>query len=535
MTTFRAGAASDVGQIRSNNQDSNLIVDAVSLYAVADGMGGHQGGEVASAIAVETLEAVITEPTVDSIVEAVKEANRRIFSRAADADELRGMGTTLVAIALVNRGEEDEEVAWVNVGDSRVYLLRDGELVQLSQDHSLVEDLRRGGQLSEEEAAVHPQRNILTRALGIDEAVQVDTDSVMPFTGDRFLLCSDGLFNEVERATIVETLTTHDDPDAAAGELVRLANQGGGRDNITCVVVDVTEDGGRSAQAAAAAAAEATTSSGGGDGGDGGDASGDGASPTATTVETPAVQGDPAVADVDPTPPAGLPLPPNGDGATSAPDGPPGQDDTAPTEALAAPVPPSGGDGHPSPANGSDGPAPAGSSDGTAGEGQSLPFGRQNEDLYADMNKAGGRHWALTVLGVIIVLALLGGGAYLAGSWWANRTYFLAADDSGTVQIYRGQPGGFLIFDPELQDSPFDVSLDGLTEPSQQQVEDESIESSSYRSAQSKLGALAEEGAQSEPPTTTESTTTTEPTSTTSTTEAPASSRPPSSSTSAPG
>jgi protein phosphatase len=137
MTTFNVGSASDVGQVRSNNQDSKLVADDVSVFAVADGMGGHQGGEVASAIAVETLEAVITEPTTASVVEAVKEANRRIFSRAADTVELRGMGTTLVAIALVNRGEDDEEVAWVNVGDSRAYLLRDGELHQLSRDHTV--------------------------------------------------------------------------------------------------------------------------------------------------------------------------------------------------------------------------------------------------------------------------------------------------------------------------------------------------------------------------------------------------------------
>ncbi|HXH56865.1 Stp1/IreP family PP2C-type Ser/Thr phosphatase, partial [Iamia sp.] len=257
MTSFRVGSASDVGQLRTNNQDSKLIADAVSVFAVADGMGGHQGGEVASAIAVETLEAVISEPTTASVVEAVKEANRRIFSRAEDTTELRGMGTTLVAIALVNQDGADEEIAWVNVGDSRVYLLRDGELHQLSRDHSLVEDLRRGGQLSEEEAAIHPQRNILTRALGIDQEVEVDSDSLLPLTGDRFLLCSDGLFNEVDPTTLVDTLTSGEDPDAVAHELVRLANAGGGRDNITCVVVDVTDDGGGATRAAATGASTA--------------------------------------------------------------------------------------------------------------------------------------------------------------------------------------------------------------------------------------------------------------------------------------
>ncbi len=290
MTTFRVGSASDVGQVRSNNQDSKLVADHVRVYAVADGMGGHQGGEVASAIAVETLEATITDPTTASVVEAVKEANRRIFSRAADTDELRGMGTTLVAIALVDQDTDGEEVTWVNVGDSRAYLLRDGELHQLSRDHSLVEDLRRGGQLSDEEAAVHPQRNILTRALGIDSEVEVDSGAVVPFRGDRFLLCSDGLFNEVDRTTLIATLSNGDDPDAVAAELVRLANAGGGRDNITVVVADVIDDGGRTERAAAVAGAAAA-----------GAASADGSDDTVgpPTAEMPAVDADAPTVDLD--------------------------------------------------------------------------------------------------------------------------------------------------------------------------------------------------------------------------------------------
>ncbi len=457
MTTFRAGAASDVGQIRSNNQDSQLIAEGSSVFAVADGMGGHQGGEVASAIAVETLEAVISEPTVESVVEAVKEANRRIFSRAADSDELRGMGTTLVAIALVDQGSDDEEIAWVNVGDSRVYLLRDGELVQLSQDHSLVEDLRRGGQLSEEEAAVHPQRNILTRALGIDEAVQVDTASVMPFTGDRFLLCSDGLFNEVDRDAIVATLASVEDPGESASELVRLANQGGGRDNITCVVVDVTDDGGRSARAAEAATAAAAAR-----------AAADEDPPpdedvTAATAEVPAAPIDPAappLTDADPTPPVGLPAVPAADEEPSA-----GGDPDA-AASFAAPVV---ADGAPPP----DPSEPLDEADGDPTRSRSsdedLPFGRSTTDLFEDLDHAGGRHWALTALGVLVVLAILLGGVYLAGSWWAGRTYYVTAQDD-QVQIFRGQPGGFLIFDPTEEAGP-DLATDDLTPSELEQVE----------------------------------------------------------------
>ncbi|HEX2575247.1 MAG TPA: Stp1/IreP family PP2C-type Ser/Thr phosphatase [Aquihabitans sp.] len=253
MTTLRAGSATDVGQVRSINQDSPLLVVASDLYGVADGMGGHQGGEVASAMAVELTERHATEPTLDSLKAAVRVANRAIFEKAGGDRDLHGMGTTLVAVQLVE-GEDGDEIAWVNVGDSRAYLLRDDRLIQLSDDHSLVEDLLRDGQITPDEAAVHPQRNILTRALGIDMDVEVDGNTVQPFTGDRFLLCSDGLFNEVSEDQMASVLRRLADPSEAAGELVRLANEGGGRDNITVVVVDVVDDGGRSAKASAAMA-----------------------------------------------------------------------------------------------------------------------------------------------------------------------------------------------------------------------------------------------------------------------------------------
>lgn len=257
MTILRAGTATDVGRVRSNNQDSHLVLGATSLYGVADGMGGHQGGEVASAIAVELTGKHATEPTLDSLMAAVRIANRAIFEKAGSDRDLHGMGTTLVAIQLVTSPDGDE-VAWVNVGDSRVYLFRDNRLVQLSHDHSLVEDLVRDGQLTPDEAAVHPQRNILTRALGIDLDVAVDGATVLPFTGDRFLLCSDGLFNEVSDDQMTSALRRLADPTEAAEELVRLANEGGGRDNITVVVVEVVDDGGR-AEAASVALAEDPT------------------------------------------------------------------------------------------------------------------------------------------------------------------------------------------------------------------------------------------------------------------------------------
>jgi PPM family protein phosphatase len=174
-----------------------------------------------------------------------------IFEKAGADGELHGMGTTLCALRVVPGADgEGDELAWINVGDSRVYLYRDDQLIQLSRDHSLVEDLLRDGQLTEEEAAVHPKRNIITRALGIDVDVDVDGSTVIPFTGDRFLLCSDGLFGEVSNDQIAAVLRRLADPTEAADELVRLANEAGGRDNITVVIVEVVDDGGRSAAAA---------------------------------------------------------------------------------------------------------------------------------------------------------------------------------------------------------------------------------------------------------------------------------------------
>ncbi|HMJ75194.1 MAG TPA: Stp1/IreP family PP2C-type Ser/Thr phosphatase [Iamia sp.] len=511
MTTFRVGSASDVGQVRSNNQDSKLVADHVRVYAVADGMGGHQGGEVASAIAVETLEATITDPTTASVVEAVKEANRRIFSRAADTDELRGMGTTLVAIALVDQGTDGEEVTWVNVGDSRAYLLRDGELHQLSRDHSLVEDLRRGGQLSDEEAAVHPQRNILTRALGIDVEVEVDSGAVLPFQGDRFLLCSDGLFNEVDRTTLVATLSVGDDPDAVAAELVRLANASGGRDNITVVVADVIDDGGRSERAAAVAGAAAA-----------GAVSADGSDDTVgpPTAEMPAVDADAPTVDLDAAevPAAASVAPPPGAPPTDPGLGPPPP--PPPAEATAAPVAP---DAPPAEGNfpvDADPGFPGGEHDEDGDDDRpadDLPFGRDTNDLYQDLDTAGGRHKAVTALVALVVLALIAGAGYFGLSWYANRTYFLGTQGEQVV-IFRGQPGGFLVFDPSVEERFDGLTVDELTPDVAADVAAQR-EFSSLANARSTVNTGI---APDDPPTTTTTTTEDRPTtsSTTTTTEA---------------
>ena len=257
---LRWGGATDVGQLRSVNQDSMLL--GPDVFVVADGMGGHQGGEVASALAIEAIEAVaerLPGASVTELITAVQDANDTVYARSTQDPSLSGMGTTLVAIASVVEGGE-ERLAIVNVGDSRAYRLSGGELHQITEDHSLVAELVRDGRISEEEAAVHPQRNIVTRALGIEENIPVDDFQILPHAGDRYLLCSDGLTNEVEERDIAVVLRTIDDPDEAARELVRRANEHGGRDNITIVIVDVLDDGDVSSEASTAVPAGTGTS-----------------------------------------------------------------------------------------------------------------------------------------------------------------------------------------------------------------------------------------------------------------------------------
>ena len=238
MTTFRWGARSDTGRVRQGNEDSMLAVDG--LFAVADGMGGHQAGEVASHVAIETLRSLFGAASTDALVHAVEKANRELVSQSEANPELRGMGTTICAMAIVDSSGRDV-IGVVNVGDSRLYLLSEGALTRITDDHSLVATLVRQGRLTETEALTHPQRNILTRALGVDATVLVDSWELVPVIGDRYLLCTDGLFNEVDESRIASTMRRIADPDEAARELIRLANEGGGRDNITCVVVDVID------------------------------------------------------------------------------------------------------------------------------------------------------------------------------------------------------------------------------------------------------------------------------------------------------
>ncbi|HEX2241482.1 MAG TPA: Stp1/IreP family PP2C-type Ser/Thr phosphatase [Actinomycetota bacterium] len=229
--SWTVGAASDVGQIRRANEDSYLVRDP--LYVVADGMGGHNAGDVASSTAVAAI-AKPEQPTRDDVERLVKEANAAVWEKAQSDRSLQGMGTTVTALFL-----DGSHGLIAHVGDSRAYLFRQGQLRQLTRDHTLVARMVQEGRISEEEARHHPQRNVITRALGVDADIRVDVESVEFQAGDRVLLCSDGLTSMVEPSVIAETLASEGEPQSAADRLVEAANAAGGEDNITVIVLDL--------------------------------------------------------------------------------------------------------------------------------------------------------------------------------------------------------------------------------------------------------------------------------------------------------
>ena len=238
------GAATDTGALRVQNEDSFLAEDG--MFVVADGMGGHNAGEVASAMAIKMLGDAQKAGVKDAnqLSEVIKQINKAIFQASADQTDQRGMGTTLTALALTPSNRSSEvSVSVANIGDSRTYLLRNGEFRQVSVDHSYVQELVSEGLITKEEARTHARRNIVTRALGIEPNVAVDTWTLPLINGDRYILCSDGLVDEVTDEAIEQCVKQPIGPQKLANQLVVIANQNGGRDNITVVVVDVVADG----------------------------------------------------------------------------------------------------------------------------------------------------------------------------------------------------------------------------------------------------------------------------------------------------
>ena len=232
LTSF--GSRTDIGCLRDHNEDSLVVTPP--LCAVADGMGGHAAGEVASEIAVRVLSELAPEhPDVEALGRAIEEANRAVIQAAREGRGRQGMGTTMTAAML-----EGERLVIAQVGDSRAYLLHQGKLQQLTRDHSLMADMIEAGQLTPEEARTHPQRSVITRALGSDAHLHPDIYEINVETGDRLLICSDGLSGMIFDDQIENTLRRVQDPQRCASQLVNEAIAAGGHDNVTVIVADVT-------------------------------------------------------------------------------------------------------------------------------------------------------------------------------------------------------------------------------------------------------------------------------------------------------
>ncbi len=514
MTVVRSGSATDVGRVRSVNEDR--LLESVALFAVADGMGGHVGGEVAARLAIEVLQqSFAREPTAQGLVEAVRLANRAVWERSTSDPEVRGMGTTLTAAALVPTGTGDRLVV-SNVGDSRAYRFASGQLVQMTHDHSVAEELVARGELSEAEAAVHPHRHILTRALGVAPDVAVDSWQLTPARGERFVLCSDGLTNEVSEERIAGVLAATPDPQAAADTLVRLANEHGGNDNVSVVVVDVVVADPGPPGAAGADGAERVA----GDSDAPGHGSGSGPARTAGAPGPRGTAGHGTGAGL------GASAAPSGRGGASATallravpgegaEGAAGRGaagrgaasrdaasrdaasrdaagrDAASRDAATDPVPGgtarTGTDGDPPAPRGGDR-RPAGD---TAGRPETLArhvagtlsevMGHRGRSTGAPRDRARTRRVTVRVVLFLVLVAAVAAGAWSLVRYYAEGGYYVGLT-SGQVAVFQGRPGGFLGFEPHVVDVSALAGSDvlsyrlpqlraGVQEPSRQAAE----------------------------------------------------------------
>jgi protein phosphatase len=233
MSKLRAAGRTDIGKLRENNED--VIVNTDRLVLVADGMGGHPGGEIAAKAAAAVIPAVFTGRSLDELQAAVRAANWAIQDRADAQPGLEGMGTTICAVGLLTDGD----LALVHVGDSRAYLWREGSLSRLTEDHSITAELIQRGELQEDEAPQHPHYGVLTRALGVGPDVEIAQTTLPVEEGDRIVVCSDGLFNELSSDDIANALTGGEDMAAVVDYLIDGAISHGGRDNVSVVVAEV--------------------------------------------------------------------------------------------------------------------------------------------------------------------------------------------------------------------------------------------------------------------------------------------------------
>ena len=362
------GSKTDVGRARDMNQDSYLVEDPI--FVVADGMGGHLAGDVASRTAIEKIIEMAGQKSPGqpgALRSYVSEANRAIWQKGKEDPNLAGMGTTCTLIYL------DGGVAHIaHVGDSRAYRLRDGKFEQLTEDHTLVERMVQEGRLRREDAPRHPQRSIITRALGVDQTVDVDEFDESLRDGDRLLICSDGLSSMLDDRTIASILSENGDPQSASDALVDAANEAGGEDNITVIVIDVKSGGSNGPVAAATAAPE--------------------------REDTPLTR----------------------------------------EPATKAPVPP-----------------------------PPTPEASDADDEDAPRSRVGRK----VVIGVVIALVLCG-VAYGAARYALDNSWFVGANDEGTVTIYKGIPDEIAGLDLKDEQEVTDVQVDDLPEFLQGNVED---------------------------------------------------------------
>ncbi|RSS42982.1 Stp1/IreP family PP2C-type Ser/Thr phosphatase [Streptomyces sp. WAC08241] len=427
--SLRFAAGSHKGMIREGNEDSGYA--GPRLLAIADGMGGQAAGEVASSEVISTLvtldDDVPGSDILTSLGTAVQRANDQLRMMVEEDPQLEGMGTTLTALLWTG-----QRLGLVHVGDSRAYLLRDGVLTQITQDHTWVQRLVDEGRITEEEATTHPQRSLLMRALGSGDHVEPDLSIREVRAGDRYLICSDGLSGVVSHQTLEDTLASYQGPQETVQELIQLALRGGGPDNITVIVADVLDV-------------------------DGGDTL------AGHLSDTPVIVG--AVAENQ----AQL----NDGGAMQTPAG-----RASGLGRHAAPrQPPAGGFGPPGSGDGQD-------YDGMPPEGS---FESYTEDDFVKPRK--GRRWLKRCFFLVLVLALLGGGLY--GGWrWTQTQYFVGSKDQH-VALYQGisQDLAWVSLSKVEKDHP-EIELKYLPAYQRKQVE-ETIAGGSLGKAETKITELA--------------------------------------------
>ncbi|MBW1601812.1 Stp1/IreP family PP2C-type Ser/Thr phosphatase [Streptomyces sp. JJ66] len=439
--SLRFAAGSHDGMIRDHNEDSGYA--GPRLLAVADGMGGQAAGEVASSEVISTIvqldEDVPGSDVLTALGDAVQRANEQLRVMVEEDPQLEGMGTTLTALLWTG-----QRLGLVHVGDSRAYLLRDGVLTQITQDHTWVQRLVDEGRITEEEATTHPQRSLLMRALGSGDRVEPDLSIREVRAGDRYLICSDGLSGVVSHQTMEETLASYQGPHDTVEELIQLALRGGGPDNITVIIADVLDV-------------------------DGGDKA------AGQLNDTPVVVG--AVAETQH---------PHGDG--------PGAQATPASRAaaLSRSVPQQPGAGEPE----GFGPPGSGTAPGTPESGRGGEFGAPYADASDDGDQPGFRRprkrggWFKRGLLIVLALGLLGGGLYAAWKW--TRTQYYVGADGDTVALYRGLSQQLGPLDlGEVQD-PTGIELKYLPVYQRNQVK-ENISMGSLAQARDKIEELGEQ------------------------------------------